>query len=66
MYIYIVACNIELLLAQSSAVIAVGDAGTDTVTNEPHKNNPGGQHHEIGKYTIIVMSSITLWSVAGN
>ena len=47
---YIVACNVELLLARSSVVIAVGDAGTDPVTNKPHENNPGGQRHENGKY----------------
>ena len=46
--VYIIACNVELLLAQSSVVIAVGDAGTDTVTNKPHENNPEG--HENGKY----------------
>ena len=42
--------NVQLLLARSSVVIAVSNAGTDPVTNEPHEYNPGGQHHEIGKH----------------
>ena len=45
---YIIAYNVELLLAQSSVVIPASDAGTDTVTNKPRENNPEG--HENGKY----------------
>ena len=55
---YIIACSVELLLARSSAVIAVGDAGTDTVTSKPRENNPEG--HENGKYTAIVIMIVVL------